>query len=120
MPSLPPGTGVPRTRPRIAERVKVLPNSVQLATTTGSTTKKSAKMPDPPIFEGFEGSIDLEDWLIRITSTLQANAVVFRCLGDVREMFHLFFVRVSLGHNKAEFSDPQIQIGLYAGMVGHA
>ncbi|KAG6140483.1 hypothetical protein E4U28_003422 [Claviceps purpurea] len=94
--------------------------TVDTVTTTGSNTKKSAKMPDPPIFEGFEGSIDLEDWLIRITSTLQANAVVFRCLGDVREMFHLFFVRVSLGHNKAEFSDPQIQIGLYAGMVGHA
>ncbi|KAG6249579.1 hypothetical protein E4U23_002047 [Claviceps purpurea] len=94
--------------------------TVDTVTTTGSTTKKSAKMPDPPIFEGFEGSIDLQDWLIRITSTLQANAVVFRCLGDVREMFRLFFVRVSLGHNKAEFSDPQIQIGLYAGMVGHA
>ncbi|KAG6312648.1 hypothetical protein E4U22_001687 [Claviceps purpurea] len=91
--------------------------TVDTVTTTGSTTKKSAKMPDPPIFEGSEGSIDLENWLIGITSALQANAVVFRRLGDFREMFHLFFVRVSLGHNKAEFSDPQIQIGLYAGMA---
>ncbi|KAG6153228.1 hypothetical protein E4U37_003139 [Claviceps purpurea] len=94
--------------------------TVDTVTTTGSTTKKSAKMPDPPIFEGSEGSIDLENWLIGITSALQANAVVFRRLGNFREMFHLFLVRVSLGHNKAEFSDPQIQIGLYAGMVGHA
>ncbi|KAG6209427.1 hypothetical protein E4U50_002962 [Claviceps purpurea] len=91
--------------------------TVDTVTTTGSTTKKSAKMPDPPIFEGSEGSIDLENWLIGITSALQANAVVFRRLGNFREMFHLFLVRVSLGHNKAEFSDPQIQIGLYAGMA---
>ncbi|KAG6202478.1 hypothetical protein E4U35_005231 [Claviceps purpurea] len=94
--------------------------TVDTVTTTGSTTKKSSKMPDPPIFEGSEGSIDLENWLIGITSALQANAVVFRRLGNFREMFRLFLVRVSLGHNKAEFSDPQIQIGLYAGMVGHA
>ncbi|KAG6083396.1 hypothetical protein E4U15_002003 [Claviceps sp. LM218 group G6] len=31
-------------------------------------------MPDPPMFEGSEGNIDFEDWLIRITSILQANA----------------------------------------------
>ncbi|KAG6185200.1 hypothetical protein E4U36_001463 [Claviceps purpurea] len=122
MPSLPPGTGVPRTRARESapEFRPAREGTVDTVTTTGSTTKKSAKMPDPPIFEGSEGSIDLENWLIGITSALQANAVVFRRLGDFREMFHLFLVRVSLGHNKAEFSDPQIQIGLYARMVGHA
>ncbi|KAG6019259.1 hypothetical protein E4U40_007210 [Claviceps sp. LM458 group G5] len=112
------GHGVPKTRLRIAERVKVSSNPVRLAratvdtvTTTGSTTKRSTKMPDPPIFQDSEGSIDLEDRLTRITSTLQANAVVFRRLGDVR---------VSLDHNTADLSDPQTQIDLHVGMICQA
>lgn len=63
-----------RTRESTLESRPARENTTSTSTTTRSTTELSSEIPDPPIFEGRDGSLDFEDWLIRITSKLHVNA----------------------------------------------
>ncbi|CCE26979.1 uncharacterized protein CPUR_00451 [Claviceps purpurea 20.1] len=69
-----PGQGGAKKAERVLAVRPTREGTIDTVTSTSTTTKRSAKMPDPPMFEGSEGNIDFEDWLIRITSILQANA----------------------------------------------